>query len=177
MKKITWLALLLLIVGVACSKAKKEEETTGAAPAPSETSEEVAPQPSLSVANLVLNSGQPNQTLLTIEVAKTADERLKGLQGRENLGDDHGMWFVFDADVSDSFWMKNTTIPLDIIFVDKDYQIVKILENTTPNSETLLDPAVLYRYALEVNAGSAKKFSLKEGSKVEFRIGPPEEKN
>lgn len=174
MKKMTWMALFLLMIGIACSKAKKEEETTALAPAPSsETSTAVEPQPSLSVANLVLNSGQPNQTLLTIEVAKTVDERLKGLQGRENLGDDHGMWFVFDADVSDSFWMKNTTIPLDIIFVDKEYQVVKILENTTPNSETLLDPAVLYRYALEVNAGTSKKFALKEGSKVEFRVGPP----
>ena len=127
---------------------------------------------SISVANLVLTPAGKSPVTLTVEIARTTDERRQGLMGRENLPEKHGMWFIFDNDVQDPFWMKDTSVALDIIFVDKDYKIVDFIKNAVPNSETLLVPRALYRYALEIKAGSVEAFGLAVGDRAEFRVGP-----
>ena len=107
---------------------------------------------------------------VNIELANTAEERSLGLSFRQYLGDYDGMLFVFDSDVSNSFWMKDMKIPLDIIFVDRNYFIVDIREAVPPCSDTYcpnISSSSPYRYVLEVNSGFVEKNGItKDGSLV-----------
>ena len=96
-----------------------------------------------------------NNKEYNVKVATTDKEREKGLQGVTTLADDEGMLFVFDEPDEVSFWMKDTVIPLDIIFIDEDQEVIQVNQGT-PNSEepiTCDDTA----YVLEVNQGSGIK--------------------
>lgn len=79
------------------------------------------------------------------------------------------MWFVFEEDVHHAFWMKNTFVPLDIIFVGADHKIVDIIPNAKPLSETPLSPRTAYRYVLEVRAGFVAQNNLMRGAVVEAK--------
>lgn len=96
-----------------------------------------------------------NNKEYNVKVATTDKEREKGLQGVTTLADDEGMLFVFDEPDEVSFWMKDTVIPLDIIFIDEDQEVIQVNQGI-PNSEepiTCDDTA----YVLEVNQGSGIK--------------------
>lgn len=180
MKKVCCsVAVSFLLLCVSCERAKpvqQEGVTMPSAPTgQAETLKQGEPLEggSINVANLVLHPVGREAVTLTVEIAKTADERRQGLMGRENIPEKHGMWFVFESDVQDSFWMKDTPLSLDIIFVDKDYKVVDFIKDTVPNSETLLVPRAAYRYALEIKAGSVEAFGLGVNDRVEFRLGPP----
>ena len=127
---------------------------------------------SISVANLILYPNQGEPTTIKLEIARTPDERRQGLKGRENLANDYGMWFVFEEDMQDPFWMKDTPVSLDMLFIDKDYKIVDLVRDTIPNSELLIVSRQKYRYALEVKAGLSRAWGLDVGDRVEFRLGP-----
>lgn len=106
-----------------------------------------------------------------VEVAKTKDEREKGLMFRESLGENEGMLFVLDETDQAGFWMKNTLIPLDIIWIDEEDNITHIHENAQPCEETC-NPIVQNnkaKYALEVNGGTTSKFEIKEGDKISIK--------
>lgn len=111
---------------------------------------------------------------VTVEMAQTEEERARGLMGRESLPDANGMWFSFPGDVEDRFWMKDTTIPLDIIFVGSDNRVVDVIQNTVPLSTELLGSRVPYRYVLEVNAGFVAAHGIRVGDNASLRIGPAE---
>lgn len=100
-------------------------------------------------------------TELRVETANTPEERARGLMFRKNLQRDRGMWFVFDEDTSHPFWMENTLIGLDIIFVDNNTEVVSIYRNAEPLSRKLIYPDEPYRYVLEVPAGFADRYGLK----------------
>ena len=95
--------------------------------------------------------------VIVAEIADTQAKRAKGLMFREHMEYDRGMWFVMDKEGYHSFWMKNTLIPLDIIWVDSDMNIVHIEKNVPPCQENTA--CVSYKtkakakYVLEVNAG------------------------
>jgi len=99
-----------------------------------------------------------------IEIAQTQQERAKGLMFRESMPDNHGMLFVFEKDAPLAFWMKNTLIPLDMVFIDENLSVVDVLA-ASPCKE---DPCPNYRshgrYVLEINAGLAEKYGIKNGS-------------
>lgn len=179
MKKLCYLLPLLFLGLAGCEKAKKVEETSqaGLLPEPSPVEilkQEEAEEPtSISVANVVLFPKGQDSILLSVEVASTPEEKKQGLQGREDLPKNHGMWFVFEEDVQDPFWMHNTPIALDILFIDKDYKIVDLVKEAVPNSDTLIVSRQPYRYALEVKAGSVDTYGLAIEDAVEFRLGPP----
>lgn len=181
MKKFIGLFLVFFLGLAACEKVKKVEEeariTLFPEPSPVETLKqeetETAEAPSLSVANVVLFPKGRDSVLLTVEVASTPEERRQGLQGRENLPENHGMWFAFENDVQDPFWMHETPLSLDILFIDKDDKIVDLVTNATPNSDTLIVSRQPYRFALELKAGSVDGYGLQAGDSVEFRLGPP----
>ncbi|MBI2453672.1 DUF192 domain-containing protein [Candidatus Peregrinibacteria bacterium] len=103
------------------------------------------------------------------EVADSPEERQKGLMYRKELDDGRGMWFIFEDDEPRSFWMKNTLIPLDIIFFDSGLKIVSLVESMQPCKEAdcpsyfSFQPA---RYALEVPAGFIKRYGVKVGDKM-----------
>jgi len=113
-------------------------------------------------------------TYFNVEIAKTNEERARGLMGRESLPENGGMWFVFPNNVQDEFWMKDTLVPLDIIYVDENMKVVHINPNTVPESTEMISSEVPYRYVLEVPAGSAEKFDIKVDDVVEERVGPRE---
>lgn len=103
------------------------------------------------------------------EIADTVELRTKGLQKRESLGEDEAMWFVFDQEVRSSFWMKDTLIALDLIFVDSDMNVVDIIVDASPMTTTPLMSQRPYRYVLEVPAGFVNKNTIIIGNKVSIR--------
>lgn len=106
-------------------------------------------------------------TTIVAEVADTPALREKGLGGRTELQDGAGMWFIFDGDGLWPFWMKDTLIALDMLWVDKEGVIVYIAHNVQPDSyPQSFAPAVPARYVLEVPGGYAAKQGIAEGDKV-----------
>ena len=103
-----------------------------------------------------------------VEVAKTMEERRSGLMYRKKLLDNEGMLFVFPHEKIIQLWMKNTYIPLDVIFISENKVIVDIKKNLERLSETIVRSKVKSRYALEFNAGLINKFDIKIGDKVLF---------
>lgn len=107
---------------------------------------------------------------VTVEIADDPTERATGLMNRLELAEDHGMLFIWDADSTDSFWMKNTYISLDILFIDQNGMIVTIKEDATPLSTELITPTQSYRYVLEVNAGFTDSTGATVGNSVQFDL-------
>ena len=105
-----------------------------------------------------------------VEVVANDEERQKGLMFRKELPDGNGMLFDFKVEAPVSFWMKNTLIPLDMIFIRGDGRIASIAENTTPMSERLVPSDGPVRGVLEVIAGTARKLGIKAGDRVAHRI-------
>jgi uncharacterized protein len=103
-----------------------------------------------------------------IEVAKTHAAQEQGLMYRKSMSDSVGMLFVFDVLEPLTFWMKNTIIPLDIIYADSSKQIVTIARNTVPYSEEPIPSGKAAMYVVEMNAGFALKQGLKEGDYISF---------
>ena len=106
-----------------------------------------------------------------VELAKTPEELSRGLMYLSSLDVDSGMLFIFKNEGKHPFWMKNTLIPLDIIWISKDKGIIHISKNTPPCSTgpcQSYSPENEALYVLEVNAGLSDKYGFKEGDKVEF---------
>ncbi len=107
-----------------------------------------------------------------LEIADDAKERARGLMFRESLSSQTGMLFVFAHPDQYSFWMKNTKIPLDIIWLDQEKNVVFIYPDAQPcpsaNCPSILPPEKA-QYVLELNAGSSQKIGLNVGAKLEFR--------
>lgn len=177
MKKLFYLFPLVFFgLAVSCEKVKKAEAPAvpGLQTPPGQVEALKSEEPaSLNVANVVLFPSGKDSVILSVEIARTPEERRQGLQNRASLPDKHGMWFVFEADGQDPFWMHHTNIPLDILFIGGDYKIVDLVTHTVPNSDTLIVSRQPYRYALEIKAGSADGYGLKVGDALEFRLGPP----
>lgn len=102
----------------------------------------------------------------TIEIADEPEEQRQGLMFREKMFEDHGMLFVFEEESPHSFWMKNTLISLDMIWLDKDMKVVHIEKSVPPCKQDLCptyQSPVLARYVLELNAGITSSIGLKVG--------------
>ena len=107
-----------------------------------------------------------------VEVADTAEERRWGLMYRSELGADQGMLFVFPDERDQSFWMKNTPLSLDIIFMDRRRRVVGIIHDTIPFSTRSVRVGVPSQYALEVRAGLARRNGIVEGDVARFERVP-----
>jgi len=105
---------------------------------------------------------------LDIELAETSYEQQTGLMYRKSMEANQGMLFVYSTETMHSFYMKNTNIPLDLIFFNKDSSVVSFQENAKPLDETSLPSKVPAQYILEVNAGKVKEWKLAEGDKMLF---------
>ena len=103
-----------------------------------------------------------------VEVAKTIEERRIGLMYRKKLLDNEGMLFIFPREKIIKLWMKNTYIPLDVIFISENKVIVDIKKNMEKLSETIVKSKVKSRIALEFNAGLINKLNIEIGDKVLF---------
>jgi len=103
----------------------------------------------------------------TLEVADTVAKRARGLMYRDSMPADHGMIFLFATADKYGFWMKNTKIPLDLVFLDEKGKVVGIY-GLKPNDETPVAPDKPAKFAIELNAGTAAKVGLKTGDVVEL---------
>ena len=108
--------------------------------------------------------------VFAVELASTPEEQAKGLMFRRELPEGQGMLFDFHHEQPTSFWMKNTYVPLDMIFIRGDGRILRISENTVPLSEALISSGGPVRAVLEVNAGIAKKLGIAPGDRVAHPI-------
>jgi uncharacterized protein len=105
----------------------------------------------------------------TIEVADETHERSAGLMFRQQMDDDHGMLFVFGETREAGFWMKNTPMPLDLVFIGEDGRIIAVLQGE-PFSEASISPGEPSRFVLELKAGIAQEKGLAEGDRIRHPV-------
>jgi len=149
--------LLLVVVAVAACRAP-------AAPGDRAGGPDAAPPP----ARVVLQSPSGRVSAVAVEVMRSAPEQERGLMFREKLGPDDGMLFVFTESADHAFWMKNTLLPLDMIFIDERREVVGIVERATPLSTEPRSVGRPSRFVLEVNGGFAAAHEVRVGDRVRF---------
>jgi uncharacterized membrane protein (UPF0127 family) len=108
------------------------------------------------------------EVVFKVEIADTAAKRELGLQYRRELPPDRGMIFLFPREDRLSFWMKNTVISLDMIFIGADQTIVGIVENAAPFSLEGRSVTGLSKYVLEINGGLSRRYGFAAGDRVRF---------
>jgi uncharacterized protein len=151
-------ALLL----AACSPGAGE-----ASPAAGQSAAAVHPVSGLALVPLTVTSGKVRHTF-RVEVAGTSAEQAKGLMFRTQMGADEGMIFPMNPPRMASFWMRNTVIPLDLVFVGPDGRILNIAANAVPYDEQPLSSAGLVKGVLELGGGRAAELGIVAGDLVEW---------
>jgi hypothetical protein len=111
-------------------------------------------------------------TKIEVEVASSPNERSQGLMFRSEMDEDKGMLFLFERMDWQSFWMKNTLIPLDIMFIDDKGVINTIHKNTVPYSERSLPSKQRSQFVVEVVGGYSDRHGIKEGDLIEYKLDP-----
>jgi uncharacterized protein len=101
-----------------------------------------------------------------LETAITPNQRSRGLMFRREMAENRGMLFVYPAETENQFWMKNTPLPLDIVFLDENLNVVGVVENTKPFSTRSVGVNKKSKYVVELVAGQAKRFGIIAGSQL-----------
>lgn len=114
----------------------------------------------------------PQGVRVQVELALTPAEHARGLMFRKHLEDGHGMLFVFDDDEVRTFWMKNTLVPLDMIFVSKDHVVVGVVHEAEPLTLSPREVDAESRYVIEVPGGWARVHDVAAGTTVRFENVP-----
>lgn len=109
---------------------------------------------------------------IEIEIANTPQSRQQGMMHRDSLRPLQGMLFVFETEEMQSFWMLNTKIPLDIVFVDSKFKVVHIARNAIPNMVKSIGSVFPARFVVEVNAGFCKKHNIAPACFINFTSRP-----
>jgi uncharacterized membrane protein (UPF0127 family) len=120
----------------------------------------------------VVHRADATTASVQLEVASTPAAMERGLMYRTSLPDDAGMLFVFPQDDDHSFWMKNTLIPLDMLFIARDGRIVGIHPNAVPLSTAQISVGTPSAFVLEVNGGWAARHGVRTGDRLEVRGVP-----
>lgn len=115
-------------------------------------------------AHIIAQDGREH--VFTVELALTPEQQSRGLMFRETLAPDAGMLFVYDPPRAIAMWMRNTLVPLDMVFAGAGGTIFFIAENTEPLSEALIQPPAGVGYVLEVPAGTARRLGLVPGDRL-----------
>lgn len=158
-----WL-VTLLVVAAACSSSTKRED------APVSPTEGSARPPG--AGPLVYVSTPSGELPVSVEVVSKPAQLQRGLMYREHLPLDGGMLFLMGDEADHSFYMRNTLIPLDIIFIGRDFTIAGIVQNAEPKTETLRRVGKPSLYVLEVNGGWTAAHHVGAGAKVRFHGVP-----
>ena len=161
------IALLIVVAGlIAYFALRPESSTTG------HTSTGVLDIPFTKGGELLFIDGASADTLATIdiEVADDNQKRARGLMYRESIPENGGMLFIHDREEIQSYWMKNTYISLDMLFIDHDREIVTIHHSTSPMREWSYASTRPVLYVLEVNAGFCTRHGITEGDKIEYSL-------
>lgn len=134
---------------------------------PAEQAATVAPS-GLAEVPLTITTDEGQTHEFTVEVADTPETQRRGLMFRESLAPDRGMIFVYETPANQSFWMRNTYIPLDMIFVREDGTIARIEENTLPLSETPYSSLEPVTTVLEIAGGRSAELGIEAGDTVRY---------
>lgn len=123
-------------------------------------------RPLFASSEITITRADGERFLLPVEVADTANEKNYGLMFKSSMPRDEGMIFVYDPPERVSYWMKNTLIPLDILFVRADGRIARIVANAQPNDLSPIDSLIPVAVVVEVNAGVVQEYGLQAGDKI-----------
>ena len=167
--------LLCSLVVLACSgRAGEDGSQLGAREPVSEREDEAVPAAERPA--VVFAPEGKAEVRVVVEVARTARQIQRGLMYREHLPPDAGMLFLFRRPKVQSFWMKNTLIPLDMIFVSPEMKVVGVVENAEPRTLISRSVGVPSQYVVEVNGGWASAHGVRAGTPVRFEnvrpLGP-----
>lgn len=173
MKRSSSLGFALVLALSACeSQGSKPAQTRLPAPQPKPAVTDITAQDyvmaPLPRARVTLVDAFGGKHPVDVEVAWTRDQRTRGLMWRTELAEGKGMLFIFAKDSWLSFWMKNTLIPLDMIFIRSDLTIVGIVAKAEPKTLSARAPDAQSMYVLEVPSGWSEKIGLKPGLKVKL---------
>ncbi|MDR2835848.1 MAG: DUF192 domain-containing protein [Bacteroidales bacterium] len=113
-----------------------------------------------------LNSNKDTLFFINTEVVNTDVERMRGLMFRPEMDENNGMLFIMEKEDYQSFYMRNTIIPLDIIYINSNCEIVDIYKNTKVRDETSLPSSAVAKYVVEINAGLCDKYNIEKGNFV-----------
>ncbi|MDA0712452.1 MAG: DUF192 domain-containing protein [bacterium] len=149
------LLLPFIVVWICCTPISPKSESTIA-------------KPSLEKKYEITFSETLDKAKFSLELAKTFSEKARGLMYRFHLDPEKGMLFIFDEEQAQTFWMKDTHISLDLIFLDAQKKIVDIIANAKPNSVDLLTSKRPAQYVLEINGGLAQKYGIKINTSAVF---------
>jgi len=127
--------------------------------------------PARVAAKAVVDTGV-RKVAFRIELALTSEEHARGLMYRTRLDADAGMLFVSSAPHPQTFWMRNTLIPLDMIFIGGDRRIVGIVENAEPQTDTPRSVGGSSQYVLEIGGGLSSRLGIRAGQRVDFEGVP-----
>lgn len=163
MRTLTYSLLLpALLVFPACSSQSAENT-----PAPAATQPAVHPVSGLEVIPLSITTLGKTHAF-RVEVARSPQEQSRGLMFRTEMGPDEGMLFPYDQPRMLSFWMRNTVLSLDLVFIDAEHRIINIAENAVPYSEQSIVSEAPGIAVLELNGGRARELGIVAGSKVDW---------
>ena len=122
----------------------------------------------LPVADIVIEKAAGGKETFRVELALNRDDQAYGLMNRTEMADNAGMLFVFDDVAERAFWMKNTLIPLDMLFINPDGTVRHIHENAVPHDLTAIPSNGPVKAVLELNGGAASKYGLRPGDTVRY---------
>jgi hypothetical protein len=117
----------------------------------------------------ILSKDGKLKTTFKIEFAEKQEEVMRGLKYRDSMAEDEAMLFIFPVLDYYEFWMQDTYLPLDMLFVSADETVFQVVENAKPFSEERISPEQPNSYVLEMNAGLAKKLNLIPGDKISWK--------
>jgi uncharacterized membrane protein (UPF0127 family) len=155
-----WPVLAAAVLTLACKTTAGSE----AQPETTQHANQVAAQP----ARVELSPPGKDPIVVTVEVVDTPESRQRGLMYRKQLAPDAGMLFIFERPEHHAFWMHNTLIPLDMIFITADWTILGIVENATPLTDDSRSVPGDSQYVLEVNGGFARSHGLQAGHSLRY---------
>lgn len=121
---------------------------------------------------VILNNEDTLQTL-DVEIVNDPERRAKGLMYRKTMEENQGMLFIFDVEELQSFWMKNTYLALDLLFINSNKEIVHIHKNAQPMSIRSIPSIEPSLYVLEVNAGYCDKYFIEAGHYIDYKWNQP----
>jgi uncharacterized membrane protein (UPF0127 family) len=157
---LVWLASTGALVSLPACKSEGQKAAPASAPANT-------------AARVTIDAGD-RKIVFRVEVALTPEEHARGLMYRSRLAADAGMVFVFDEPQIQRFWMKNTLIPLDMIFIGADHRIVGVVENAAPETEDERKVGAPSQFVLEIGGGLAAQLGIRAGEPVDFQgVLPP----
>jgi uncharacterized membrane protein (UPF0127 family) len=168
--------LTMLLIGtslLACDTTSETEKTAG--PSTTGTPQTASSEPPFKKEGELWFLSAKGDTLrhIDIELAVEESERTMGLMHRRSLPDTRGMLFIFEEEEQRSFWMKNTLIGLDILYIRQDGTIESIAPYTVPKNERSIPSKGPAKFVLEVFEGFCDRYGVKEGDKIVYTVMQP----